>query len=82
MKATSSKRHAAHSRRCMNPHCPSMGKALVAYRGLCQACYKSLQRKLKAEGLVWIDAEAAGVCLPKAKPGCKRFPHFGRKQPV
>jgi len=70
--------------RCMNPHCPSRGKAEAKYRGLCEACYKALKRLLTASGLEWADAVRAGKCTernrPGRKPGLNRFPDFPAKR--
>ena len=59
--------------RCINPDCPTRGKAYV--RGLCEPCYRSLLRLLKKQNRSLSDAEQKGLCKrPQPTIGGKRFP--------
>ena len=74
MKATSNKVNRPHFLRCMNPNCPSRGKAEAKLRGLCGACYKSLERIMKAADLDWPDMVRLGKCRDRKAVGSDRFP--------
>lgn len=56
---------------CMNQNCPNHGT--VYARGLCELCYRALQRMIRLGRITIGAAEKRGLCLPKSS-GSKRFP--------
>lgn len=65
------------SDRCSNPDCRSIGaKRKVDTRGLCEACYAALRRRLKELGLTLEDAERNGWVQAAVPRASRRWPHL------
>ena len=61
--------------KCMNRRCRSRGKsAAVKYRGLCDACYRSLMRLISAGKITMEEAESRGLCKAPVPAGSRRWP--------
>lgn len=66
---------------CMNPLCRSEGiHRRAKVRGLCDACYRALLRKIAAGEATMEEAERAGWCRAVPDPGRQRFPNITRQK--
>jgi hypothetical protein len=60
---------------CINPNCTSRGdKRLQRARGLCEACYRAMDRAIKAGTITAEQAVARGMMRSAIPPSSRRFP--------